>query len=127
MKCYSQRSKSLGGQFIVRGKINLCLPDAWLHSIALAEDSELLYLHYSTCTVKIIGYRLGKLYTDAVEGKIGTVIAASAEDAKAIKEAEQAYHPYVTEINVFAMEPVGVSELITKSDKSDLAREEVHT
>ena len=116
MEWYNTRNKNrAGGQFVVRNKFNLYVPDNWLQSIVLSEDSELLYLHYTTCTIKIAGYRLSKILTDATEGKLGTVIAASAEDKKAIKAAEKSYEPYITSITVLAMEPVGVSDLISKS------------
>ena len=117
MEWYNTRSTNrAGGQFIVRNKFNLYMPDSWLQSTVISEDSELLYLHYTTCTVKIAGYRLSKIHNDATEGKLGTVIAAPAEDKEAIKAAEKSYEPYITSITIWAMNPVGVSDLINKSN-----------
>ena len=118
MEWYNKRNdESQGGKFIAHKRFNLFIPDSWLQSAHINENAEILYLHYTTCTVRINGYRLNNIYDDATLGKLGTVIAAPGENTPAMKKAEKNFEPYITSIIISDMSPVGASCLINNEGK----------
>ena len=110
--CYTPRTSSasplIGGIFIGQNGIRRVLPDQWITSAELMEDSKILHIRYTSCVMVINGFRLDGIFDDITNGKLGKVrIAADTEDAKA---AETTTGPFVTSIYSFSQQALEASE-----------------
>ena len=111
MRCYETRPGRhyLGGQFVLNDGSSHMIPDRWIHEAKIDEDGKRLRLLYSSCTIEVSGFRLKKIYVDAVEGRLGKVTIADPPDN--IEAAETTEDPFVTNIIYLAMRPESASNL----------------
>ena len=81
--CYQPRILNcIGGVLISADGSRRTIPDHYLYCAKLQNDSTLLRLYYSSCTVDISGYHLKSIYDDVVIGKLGTVSVSNPADAE---------------------------------------------
>ncbi len=96
-QCYtpraSLRSASIGGLFILAGGVKRVIPDQWLMQVELLEETCLLRLSYTFCTIEVAGEDLDAIFEDPTVGKLGAIQAAPTEAAPAGQ-------PWVTSIVV---------------------------
>jgi len=111
--CYESRSSnSIGGVFISANGSCRVIPDHYLNSMKLQNDSTLLRFCYSSCVIDISGYRLDSIYNDATIGKLGVIkVARPADDRKA---ADAKNSPFVTNIIHVPMPSVEAFDLESK-------------
>ena len=116
MSRYTPRNSNyIGGIFITADGSRRVIPDHWLHYATLEDDSTLLRLCYSSCTMEVRGRRLDKIFEDASFGRIGTIaVNVPADDAKAVNATSS---PFVTSIIHVPMSPLAASDL----ERSDAA------
>ena len=55
------------------------MPDQWLHQAELLNESCLLRLTYSLCTIEVSGRALDSIFEDASIGKLGAIQVATSE------------------------------------------------
>ena len=108
MGYYIENDSSMGGEYTTKDKLTIFLPHEFLQSATINDSAEILYLYYTTCTVKISGYRLTKIYFDATARKIGKVIASKSIDKEyPITDLEKNNRPYIMSIQVLPYEAIG--------------------
>jgi hypothetical protein len=108
MGYYIENDSSMGGEFTTKDKLTIFLPHEFLQSATINDSAEILYLYYTTCTIKISGYRLTKIYFDATWKKIGKVIALNSTNKEySITELEKSGKPYIMNIQVLPYTAIG--------------------
>jgi hypothetical protein len=108
MGYYIENESSMSGEFTTKDNLTIFLPREFLQSATINDSAEILYLYYTTCTVKISGYRLTKIYFDATVRKIGKVIASKNTDKeKSITELEKSGKPYIMNIQILPYTAIG--------------------
>jgi len=107
--CYKPRnSDRVGGIFITADGTRCMIPDKYLKSAKLQNDSTLLRLSYSAFVVDISGYCLGDIFNDVINGKLGTVIVPNPADDKPDSDI---YATNVTSIVYINMSPAAAADL----------------
>jgi len=84
-QCYTSRTSlraaMTGALFIWSDGRQRVIPDQWLHQAELLNESRLLRLTYSLCTIEVSGRALDSIFEDASIGKLGAIQVAPSESA----------------------------------------------
>ncbi len=84
-QCYrprsSMRSALTGGLFISTDGSRRVVPDHWLTHAELLNESRLLRLSYSFCTIEVSGQCLDPIFDDAGASRLGAVLAVASDSA----------------------------------------------
>jgi hypothetical protein len=62
--------------FVLAGGAKRVIPDQWLVQAELLQNSRLLRLSYTFCTIEVAGQNLDPIFEDASVGKLGATQAA---------------------------------------------------
>jgi hypothetical protein len=80
-QCYFPRSSqpsAIGAVFVTADGVRRLIPDHWLAQAELSEQSRLLRLIYTCCTIEVAGQRLETLFEDAMVSRLGVIVEGPA-------------------------------------------------